>query len=73
MQIFVAIVLIVITIIVLVQVFGGAQKADVTVTVKSRRTLEKYDAIVFLEKTVKNLRKQKMSSKKKRDPMKELI
>ena len=73
MQIFVAIVLIVITIIVLVQVFGGAQKADVTVTVKSRRTLEKYDAIVFLEKTVKNLRKQKMSSKKKRDQMKGLI
>ena len=51
---FVAIVLVIIVIIALVKLTGGTQKADVYVTVKSRQTLEKYDATTFLEKTEKN-------------------
>ncbi len=51
---FVLIVLFIIVIIALVKLAGGTQKADVYVTVKSRQTLEKYDAISFLEKTAKN-------------------
>lgn len=55
MQILVAIVLIVITIIVLIQLLGGTQKADVAVTVKSRQTLEKYDAIAFFRENSEKL------------------
>lgn len=45
----VAIVLVIIAIIVLIKLIGGTQKADVYVTVKSRQTLEKYDAIKFFK------------------------
>lgn len=47
MEVFVAIVLAIIVIIVLIKLTGKTQKADVYVTVKSRQTLEKYDAITF--------------------------
>lgn len=59
MLIFVAIVLIVIIIVAFFaaffKIFEGPQKADVTVTVKSRRTLEKYDAIAFFRESSEKL------------------
>lgn len=51
----VAIILIIIVIIVLIKLIGGTQKADVYVTVKSRQTLEKYDAIKFFRENSEKL------------------
>lgn len=45
----------IIVIIVLVKLSRGAQKADVDVTVKSRQTLEKYDAIKFFKENREKL------------------
>ena len=65
---FVLIVLFIIVIIALVKLAGGTQKADVYVTVKSRQTLEKYDAIkLFRENSEKlteaeNIIKEKAES-----------
>lgn len=52
---FVAIILIIIAIIALIKLIGGTQKADVYVTVKSRQTLEKYDAIKFFRENSEKL------------------
>lgn len=52
---FVLIVLFIIVIIALVKLAGGTQKADVYVTVKSRQTLEKYDAISFFRENSEKL------------------
>ena len=52
---FVAIILIIIVIIALIKLIGGTQKADVYVTVKSRQTLEKYDAIKFFRENSEKL------------------
>ena len=51
----VLIVLFIIVIIALVKLAGGTQKADVYVTVKSRQTLEKYDAISFFRENSEKL------------------
>ena len=51
---FVLIVLFII-VIALVKLAGGTQKADVYVTVKSRQTLEKYDAISFFRENSEKL------------------
>ena len=65
---FVAIILIIIAIIALIKLIGGTQKADVYVTVKSRQTLEKYDAIKFFRENseklteVENIIKEKAGS-----------
>ena len=65
---FVAIILIIIVIIALIKLIGGTQKADVYVTVKSRQTLEKYDAIKFFRENseklteVENIIKEKAGS-----------
>lgn len=68
-EILVAILIIItIVIIVLIKLIGGTQKADVYVTVKSRQTLEKYDAIkLFRENSEKlteaeNIIKEKAES-----------
>ena len=52
---FVLIVLFIIVIIALVKLAGGTQKADVYVTVKSRQTLEQYDAISFFRENSEKL------------------
>ena len=48
-------IIITIVIIVLIKLIGGTQKADVYVTVKSRQTLEKYDAIKFFRENSEKL------------------
>ena len=61
-------IIITIVIIVLIKLIGGTQKADVYVTVKSRQTLEKYDAIKFFRENseklteVENIIKEKAGS-----------
>ena len=62
---FVLIVLFIIVIIALVKLAGGTQKADVYVTVKSRQTLEQYDAISFFRENSEKLTESHKLCKKR--------